>query len=357
LGITATILLVLIVFVPKEETTEKRSGIARNQVNWTRYRPGQITGHYESFFQRANHPSRPLAFWIRYTIFTPEKRPEEALGELWAIYFDGETGNHVAVKKEIPFRQCTFKTSEFFVNVADSSLEPGKLRGSAVSGSHAISWDLAFGGEEEPLFLLPLRSYAGRLPKAKALVGLPMATYNGSISVDGTNIEIVNWTGSQNHNWGVKHTDHYAWGQVAGFDNHPDSFLEVISARFKVGPLWTPFMTLLVLRHKGEEIALNGLIQSMRAKASISYFNWSFESETRRIGLEGVVSARREDFAGLKYYNPPGGIKYCLNSKIASCELKIIYKQSNTVDSLSCRHRAAFEILTDDQQHGVAIRD
>ena len=28
-------------------------------------------GHYESWFLRGNHPSRPLAFWIRYTIFHP----------------------------------------------------------------------------------------------------------------------------------------------------------------------------------------------------------------------------------------------------------------------------------------------
>lgn len=184
-----------------------------------------------------------------------------------------------------------------------------------------------------------------------------MATYNGFISVDGKNIEIVNWTGSQNHNWGAKHTDYYAWGQVAGFDNDPNGFLEIISARLKIGPIWTPLMTLLVLRHKGEEIALNGPIQSIHAAASISYFSWNFKSEADRIRVEGKISAGREAFVGLKYYNPPGGIKYCLNSKIASCDLKITYKQSNTEDSLSCKHRAAFEILTEDQEHGVAIRN
>jgi hypothetical protein len=44
----------------------------RQQANWTRYQPGQSAGHYESFFQRANHPIRPMAFWIRYTIFSPQ---------------------------------------------------------------------------------------------------------------------------------------------------------------------------------------------------------------------------------------------------------------------------------------------
>ncbi len=298
---------------------DKELELARQQVNWTRYGPGQKAGHYESFFQRANHPSRPLAFWIRYTIFSPHNRPEDALGELWAVYFDGETGHHVAVKKEVPFKQCTFKTSAFFVEVADARLEPGRLKGSVASGEHMIAWDLAFSGEAEPLFLLPLSLYKTGFPKAKSLVGLPMAVYNGFISVDGKGIEIVDWVGSQNHNWGAKHTDLYAWGQVAGFDTHPDSLLEVATARLKVGPFWTPFITPLVLRHQGEEIALNALMQTIRAKAAYSYFTWNFRSETDEVCVEATISAPREAFVGLNYYNPPGGNKHCLNSKIASC--------------------------------------
>ena len=70
-------------------------------VNFTRYQPCQQKGHYESFFQRANHPSEPKAFWIRYTIFSPDKHPEKAIGELWAIFFDGIEKKQIAVKKEI----------------------------------------------------------------------------------------------------------------------------------------------------------------------------------------------------------------------------------------------------------------
>ena len=75
----------------------------KKQVNWTRYH-SQPGGHYESFFQRANHPTRLLAFWIRYTIFSPKGHPEKAVGELWAIYFNGETGHHIAVKKVVPLQ-------------------------------------------------------------------------------------------------------------------------------------------------------------------------------------------------------------------------------------------------------------
>ena len=119
-------------------------------------------------------------------------------------------------------------------------------------------------------------------------------------------------------------------------------------------------MTVLVLRHRGDEIALNDLTEAIRAKASIKYFNWNFRSETSKVSLEGEISASREAFVGLRYNNPPGGSKYCINTKIASCELKITHKQSgrsDRIEILSSKHRAAFEILTDDQQHGVTINN
>ena len=39
------------------------------------------------------------------------------------------------------------------------------------------------------------------------------------------------WTGSVNHNWGTRHTPAYAFGQVCGFDDAPDSSLEIVTAR------------------------------------------------------------------------------------------------------------------------------
>jgi len=324
--------------------------------NFTRYQPGSKTGHYESFFLRANHPTRPLAFWIRYTLFSPRRRPDDAIGELWAVYFDGERGQHVAVKQEVPIGHCVFSASEFLVDIADAYLRPGKLAGSAVTSGHAISWKLTFAGAAAPLFLLPPALYGARLPKAKSLVSLPSATFSGSLAVDRVVIDVTNWVGSQNHNWGPRHTDHYAWGQVAGFDAHPDSFLELGTARLKIGPLWTPFMTLLVLRHRGKEIALNSLRQSLRARASFSYFDWHVRTEDEAFRIQAQVSAPREAFVGLRYFNPPGGIKHCLNSKLAACKLTLTDKRNGSSETLSTQHRAAFEILTDDTGHGVELR-
>jgi hypothetical protein len=119
------------------------------QVNWTQYRPDRASGHYESCYQRADHPSRPLAFWIRYTLFSPRGHPEVAVGELWAVFFDGA----------------------------------------------------------------------------------------------------------------------------------PESFLEIATARTRLGPVSTPWLTRLVLRHRGVEHSLVALRQARRARGSYRYFRWDFAND------------------------------------------------------------------------------
>jgi hypothetical protein len=328
---------------------------ARKHANDTRYRPGQREGHYESFFVRANDPTRARAFWIRYTVFAPDGKPEDARGELWAVVFDGKSGKHTAAKTEVPIASCDFRPDRLGAYVADARLEPGRVVGAAASGGHTIAWDLSFTGDQKPLFALPLGMYEAKLPRAKTLVPLPLATFRGTLAVDGHPWPVFDWVGSQNHNWGSRHTDHYAWGQVAGFDDAPQSFLEVATARLKLGPLWTPPMTLLVLRHGGREIALNSVFQSLRARGRVAYFEWTFRSENRAVLVEGRITAPRNAFVGLRYDNPPGGFKHCLNSKLASCVLTVTDKQRGTSDLLETGNRAAFEILTDDRDHGVAI--
>lgn len=64
------------------ELARQRQVSMRVQANHARYRPGQRAGHYESFFLRANHPTRPLAFWIRHKIFNLNSRPKDATGVL-----------------------------------------------------------------------------------------------------------------------------------------------------------------------------------------------------------------------------------------------------------------------------------
>lgn len=316
--------------------------------------PGDAAGHYESWFQRANHPSRPLAFWIRYTIFCPSGRPADAVGELWAILFDGETSRITAVKQELPIAQCSFSTRDLGVRIGQAELTGRALTGAAASREHRLVWQLAWAGSEPPLLLLPRALYTRGFPRAKAVVAAPNAVYDGWLEIDGARIAIESWRGSQNHNWGSRHTDRYAWGQVAGFDDAPDVFLECSTARVKLGPIWTPWITLVALRVEGRELAINGLVRAARARARIDGFSWTFETRSRDARVRGRVAAPADGFVGLRYANPPGGEKLCLNSKLASCELTL-EETGRPPRTFRTARRAAFEILTDGPGPGVPI--
>lgn len=319
----------------------------RRQCNAARFRAGDRRGHYESWFQRANHPSEPLAFWIRYTLFSPRGRPEQTVGELWAIFFDGRRNRTVARKREVPLSRCEVSPIGLDVVIDDATLTDGHLIGS-VEDMH---WDLRYDGEQPPLLLLPDRLYDLPIPKAKALVGQPMARFSGSITIDDETIDVSDWVGSQNHNWGSRHTDRYVWGQVAGFDDHPDVFLECATAKVRVGPLWTPWTTLVVIRGlEPDPIDLRSLGTAMRADASLDVAGrqWSFTTGHRDLTVTAQLHAGPDRFAALRYGNPPGGAKTCLNTKLATCELRV--QRGNDTKVLHTEHRAAFEILVDPDQ-------
>jgi hypothetical protein len=326
------------------------STASRDHWNGARYEPGSTTGHYESWFQRANDASGRRAFWIRYTIFAPRGRQRDAVGELWAIAFDRESARIVAVKQVHPITACTFARDRLDVAIGSARLDDGSVRGAATANGHTIEWDLRYGGGQPPLLVLPERFYATPVPKAKLLVGRPLARFTGTLTVDGERLAVDDWVGSQNHNWGSRHTDRYAWGQVAGFDEAPDGFLECTTARLKLGPVWTPRMSLVLLRLGDQTLAWNGLARAISARGTYAPFEWRIETS----GPAGQITVRivgdPADFVALRYDNPPGGAKVCLNSKIARCDVTLVRAGVTTVLHSS---RAAFEILDDSGPPGI----
>ena len=277
---------------------------------------------------------------------------------MWGIWFDGEAGRHTVVKKIVPIASCDFAATRFSVRIGDAILEPQSLKGSVASGGHHLTWHLDYGGTQTPLLLLPLKRYMGKFPRSKSLVGLPLAVFNGFWAGDDKRIEIDDWVGSQNHHWGTRHSGDYAWGQVAGFDTHPESFLEAATACLRWGLLRTPYVTPVVLRHRGEEFAFNTFFRICDSRGSFSHFTWVFRAETRGILIDGTIAAPRDAFVGLAYPNPAGGLKHCITTKIASCEVRFEDRRGKKTkrEVLFTRNRAAFEILTDERDHGVPIR-
>jgi hypothetical protein len=59
-------------------------------------------------------------------------------------------------------------------------------------------------------------------------------------------------------------------------------------------------------------------------------------------------------FVALRYDNPPGGSKVCLNTGLAACTV-VLEQPSKPARTLVTTQRAAFEILTERSDQGLAI--
>jgi hypothetical protein len=311
-------------------------------------------GHYESWFVRANHPHNPLAIWIRYTLFRArDQRP--ALGEVWAVWSDGARQQTRAFKEEFPLEQCRFSTSLMQVDAGDNHLQPGALQGLLQEGNDQLSWDLHYDNGEPPLLFLPESFYKRPLPKAKSLVSRPHIRLSGTLTLNGETFVLDRWPGSENHNWGSQHTDRYAWGQVVGFDNAPDAFLECATAQVKLGPLYSPQLSIAALRLDGETLLFNSLSRALRANADYRPFQWTLQTGNGDTRLNISMATMADRVAALTYYNPPGGNKICLNSKLAGVTATLS-RRGQPERMLHSAHGGAFEILTDRLPAGMALQ-
>ena len=312
--------------------------------NGCRYavRPGPM---YESYFLRGNHPDRAQAFWIRYTIFHSADAATGPEAELWvALFEEGKAvfGGH----ERIPMNQSSWNPDKLDVSIREAFLREGEASGKIHDQGTDVSWNLSWEGDAEPLTLLSPRLYRGGFPKAKAVVPRPMVQFTGQICLGDLAWKVNGWPGSQNHNWGSQHTDAYAWGQVMGFDSHPEASLECATARLKLAGLWTPPLSLAILRLGGMEYRFDSLLRAFRSKGHFEKGQWALAVRNGREQLEVEMDCEESAWVSLPYRNPPGGLKRCHNSKVARANVRLTTEGGEQI-SLVTTHGAAFEILED----------
>ncbi|MBX7433454.1 hypothetical protein JDV09_15240 [Mycobacterium sp. Y57] len=303
--------------------------------------------YYESRFLRANDPDGDRAIWLRETLLVPTTGTPCA--DVWVMVFD-PSGNR-AVKRSYPIADADFADDEWTARIAGTSLDDrcasGELAGAA-------RWDLSITpGGQAPVRVLPDRAYRSRFPPAKTEVRHPLARFDGRLEVPGLGLAVEGWLGSVNHNWGTRHTAAYAYGQVCGFDDAPDSTLEIVTARTAIGPLLAPGVTLFVLRHQEQEFAVRGVAGSLQTHGRYAPFRWTFGARVGEQMIEGEITAEPAEVIGLTYTDTHGGLKYCYNSALARCRMQVAGKAFDRSELVS--GRAMFEILTDHRLDDVAL--
>ena len=322
--------------------------------NTPRFHPD--TDHVESWFLRANDPASPRAIWLKATVLT--KTDGTRLSQAWFSVFDGDRTEAACL--DVPLDEARFDDGADHLDIAGGPLswtiaeDSGASHGSLDGEHHRVAWDLSFtraaGPLGTPMSLLPTaRLVDAPFPKNKLLTPFPLAGFSGSVTWGEETWDLTDWHGMQGHNWGAAHSLEYAWGQCVFTDvaaGEPFAVLEAASGRIPLGPVQSPFISMLVLRRGDEELRFDRLVDLWRQRPEVAFPRWGL----RMRGGDGVVelemTGRPEAMVCLAYQNPARATSYCLNSKTAEVRVRVRPRNGDAFELVSA-HGGALEFLTD----------
>jgi hypothetical protein len=110
--------------------------------------------------------------------------------------------------------------------------------------------------------------------------------------------------------------------------------------------VFSPPVTLMVLRRPEAELAITSIAGGLRARGRYGPGHLEISGKADGATVTARFEAPLADFVGLAYDNPAGGVKSCLNTKIATATVTISRKGSPTV-KLRASRRAALELVSD----------
>jgi hypothetical protein len=287
-------------------------------------------GHVESYFVRANHPSRPLALWLKATVLAPLTGP--AVAEAWFIFFDGEQRTTFAHRQTQPFAEATFSGAgapALDVKAAGLALtlgSPGAAQGTFTAPHGTASLDLRWHANASPiarpLSIFPWKLLrTGPFPKSKLLTPFPSLRFSGRVVLPAGAVELSDWHGMQGHNWGKEHAFEYAWGQC--LFPADDVMVEGFTGRVKVAGRTTPRLSALVVRRGARTFRFDTLFDVWRQQALVGADTWALTLRSGDGEATLAMDASGRPMVCLGYGNPDGQQAYCFNSKLAKVTLTV----------------------------------
>jgi hypothetical protein len=305
-------------------------------------------GHYESFYLRAAHPSRPLGIWIRYTV---HKRPgAEPKGSLWFTLFDGDAAAPSAVKVTEPGPRVP---DGGFIEIAGATFGPEAVAGRAGDAS----WDLRYTTAADPLFHLPRDwMYTAKLPRTKTLSPAPAALWSGTVTVGDRTVELDTWPGMVGHNWGAEHAERWVWMHGIGFEGkQEDTWIDVAIGRIKVGPLTTPWMGNGGISIDGVRHRLGGIEKTRGIRVNERPSRCDFVIPGDGVTVRGRVASEPKNFVGWVYADPAGPEHNTVNCSIAGMELTVS-RDGEPDRLLGAQSGATYELGMRETDHGIPLQ-
>jgi hypothetical protein len=270
-----------------------------------------VAGRYESWFvsARDTEPGRPpRALWIRHTAHRPAAA-KTASGALWCTVFDPSGGAPAAVKQSL---------------AEPLPGGPAHFKGEARARGRMAEWELTLTGAEPPMrHLRPAALYRLPLPKTKLEAPVPDGSASGQVVLDGALVDVVGWRATVGHNWGAEHAERWVWLHAAGFEDEPDTWLELAIARVRVGGTLTPWIAFGAVEHAGQRFPLGGLghVAGVRVLARPGRLEAIVPGG--RVDIRVAVHADLEQTIGFRYAGIGANDREVLHAGLADVHLHI----------------------------------
>lgn len=304
---------------------------ASNRLVWR----GQ-TGHYEVWFMTVYHPATQTAYWLRYTLESPEPRHGAPYVELWFCRADGKNPQrNFGIHRRFPLSSFSSAQIPFSLRIAESELAHDRAHGALTGAGHAVTWDLAWEPSPRLHQLLPAALYADPIGVAESLVVSPNHSVDvrGTITIDGERIDLRHARGGQSHIWGRKHAYAWGWGRCNAFEYADDqalatparTVLESLSVRMRRGPVVLPLSVVSVYPEglTGPEYAFKDIATMPLCRADFRTGSYNVTAQGLTCKIEVQYSCRPEDMVRTEYLDPDGTPAFCHFAGAASCRLTV----------------------------------
>ena len=309
------------------------------------------SGHYESFYIKACHPTEPLGIWIRHTVH--KHSGQEVLGSVWFTLFDGTADGPLASKVTEPGPTVD---DDAYIVIGDTRFEPGRAVGSARTEQLDATWELEFSAEQEALFHLPRDwMYRTAIPKTKLLSPYPDARFDGQVKAGDRTLDLNGWRGMVGHNWGAQHAERWIWMHGTDFEGEPDIWLDAAIGKVKLGPVTTPWIANGTIYVDGQRHRLGGPEKARRTKVNETPTRCDFLLPGGDVTVSGRVESEKKNFVGWVYADPDGPEHNTVNCSIADMTLTVS-AEGRADRELRVRAGAAYELGMRETDHGMPIQ-
>jgi hypothetical protein len=312
-------------------------------------------GHYESYFLKAHHPSEPKAFWMRHTV---HQRPgHERTAALWLTVFDATADVPVVAGKHTGGAADLTAPDGAYLAIGGSEARPDGATGSLASETLDAEWSFRWQAESEPLHALPATwMYTAKVPRTKSVTPHPAAQFEGTLTAAGRTHDLAGWRGVVSHNWGSEHAERWIWMHCGQFEGRgPDTWLELVLGRIKVGSVVVPWLGNGVLSLDGTRHRLGG---PQRARQTLvderpagCRFVLAGEGGVR---VEAEVSAPPEHVVVWRYADPDGPEHHSAHSSLADLRLEV--KGPGWREELRATTTASYELGMRETDHGLPVQ-